>query len=75
MKPYKSKSGKPSGVASFLSGPDFIKIQFHHDDAIYLYSYRSAGEAVVEHMKVLASRQKGLSTYISRHQPLYEKKY
>ena len=39
---------------------------------VYKYTYDSAGEQHVERMKALAEKQKGLSTYISQHQPVYD---
>lgn len=70
MTPYKSKSGKSSGVTAFDIGEDYIRIQFNYTE-IYTYTYKTAGEKAVERMKALAKAQKGLSTFISRNQPGY----
>jgi hypothetical protein len=70
MTPYKSKSGKYSGVTAYQIGRDYIAVQFNHSE-VYKYTYSSAGKAVIEKMKSLALANKGLSTYISRHQPPY----
>lgn len=72
MKPYRSKSGKSSGVEAFSIGEDYIVVKFKHADKSYRYSYSSAGKDAVEEMKLLASAQEGLSTYISRNNPPYE---
>jgi len=71
MRPYNSKSGKSSGVTGYISGKDYIVVQFNNN-TIYKYSYKSAGRDAVETMKVLASAMKGLSTYISQYNPGYE---
>ena len=71
MRPYKSKSGKSSGVTGYIPGKDYIIVQFNYD-ASYKYSYKSAGRDAVETMKKLASAMQGLSTYISQHNPGYE---
>jgi hypothetical protein len=71
MRPYKSKSGKSSGVTGYISGKDHIIVQFNYSSN-YKYSYKSAGRDVVETMKKLASAMQGLSTYISQHNPGYE---
>lgn len=73
MKPYKSKSGKKSGVVAYETGLDFIVVQFSHGD-VYSYTYQSAGKATVEKMKKLALAQKGLSTFIAQEQPGFEKR-
>lgn len=72
--PYKSASGKQSGVKSFYPGSDYIIVQFQNDE-LYKYSYASCGSGHVEKMKTLAARQQGLSTYISQHKPAYEPHY
>lgn len=71
MKPYKSISGKQSGVTGYSVGDNYILVAFGRK-GFYRYSYASAGERHVEHMKELAVRQQGLSTYISQHHPGYE---
>lgn len=73
MNSYRSQSNKTSGVIAFEIRTDAILVQFH--DHTYLYTYKSAGKAAIERMKKYALAQKGLSTYISQHQPAYEMKY
>lgn len=70
MKPYISRSGKESGVSGYEIYAEGILVQFNAVN--YMYTYASAGHAVIEEMKVLALNQKGLSTYISRNNPPYE---
>jgi hypothetical protein len=71
MTPYSSKSGKVSGVKAYRIGDDFIVVQFHGPKT-YTYSYRSAGKQAVERMKQLALASRGLSTYITQHDPKFE---
>ncbi|RYZ53639.1 MAG: hypothetical protein EOP49_06910 [Sphingobacteriales bacterium] len=71
MQSYVSLSGKKSGVTAFETGKDYILVLFENGGT-YRYSYHSAGEQVVETLKELALRSKGLSTYISRYNPPYE---
>jgi len=73
MQLYKSKSRKISGVIKYEAGKDFILVQFTNRKK-YLYTYSSAGKISVELMKQLAAANKGLSTYISQHQPEYQSK-
>ena len=73
MTPYKSKSGKESGVEAYEIGTDFIKVLFK--GWVYHYTYGSAGQFDIEEMKSRATDGKGLSTYISQHDPPYETKY
>lgn len=73
MTPYSTKSGKQSGVEAYKIGEDFISIKFREKSFLYKYSYESAGKMVIEDMKSLATAQQGLSTYISQHDPPYEK--
>ncbi|MXV14794.1 hypothetical protein [Hufsiella ginkgonis] len=70
MTPYKSKSGKPSGVTAYETGGNFIKVEFNHAQ-VYTYSYRSAGRQMVEEMKTRALAGQGLSTFISQNDPGY----
>lgn len=70
---YKNLEGH-SGVTAYESGADNITIEFGHE-AIYLYTYQSAGKEVIEQMKKLAEKGKGLSTYISQKvKDKYERK-
>lgn len=64
MKKYSNPEGN-SGVTAYETGEGSITIEFNHD-AIYLYTYASAGKRAVEKMKRLAAAGKGLSTYISQ---------
>lgn len=73
MIPYKSITGKQSGVTAYEIGKDFILVKFNAEK--YLYTYTSAGSKTIETMKSLASSSSGLSTYISQKKPKYEKKY
>ncbi|MFY9309772.1 MAG: hypothetical protein WAQ28_12060 [Bacteroidia bacterium] len=73
MTPYHSQNPKTSGVIAFEIRTDAIVVKFK--DHTYLYTYKSAGKAAIEKMKKYALAQKGLSTYISQHQPAYEMKY
>ena len=63
MVPYKNLEGH-SGVIAYEIGPDLIKVQFTGGD-VYLYNYKVTGRRNVEHMKSLAVRGRGLSTFIS----------
>ena len=63
MRPYKNTSGH-SGVISYEITEDGIIVRF--TDAIYSYTYSSAGKKNVERMKRLAESGEGLSTFISR---------
>ncbi len=70
MTPYKSKSGKTSGVTAFKIGEDYILVQFSSGQ-LYKYTYVSAGRPAVDEMKARAMVQQGLSTFISQHNPRY----
>lgn len=64
MKTYKNLSGD-SGVATYEIGEKYIRIKFKGETGIYTFSYKRPGRAQVEHMKALALKGQGLSTYIS----------
>jgi hypothetical protein len=64
MERYKNIEGH-SGVTGYHITPDSISVEFNHD-AVYQYTYNSAGKRAVEKMKQLAATGKGLSTYISQ---------
>lgn len=66
MKTYKNLSGD-SGVVAYEIGKNFIRIKFEGESGIYLYDYKRPGKALVERMKELALKGKGLSTFISQH--------
>lgn len=64
MEKYKNLEGH-SGVTGYETGTNSIAVEFNHD-AVYRYTYASAGKRVIERMKQLAMAGRGLSTYISR---------
>lgn len=64
MLKYKNLSGN-SGVSYYEIGDSYIDVDFN--GATYRYSYNSAGQEHVEHMKSLAQKGKGLSGYISKY--------
>lgn len=64
MQRYRNLAGD-AGVVAYETGSDFIRVQFTDGDT-YLYTYHSAGAPNIEHMKELAAKGKGLSTFISR---------
>ena len=73
MKKYKDITTN-SGVTAYETGNESISVEFNYD-AIYLYTYASAGKRRIEKMKRLAVEGKGLSTYISREvKEKYEQK-
>lgn len=65
MQEYKNAGGN-SNVMAYTIGDDYIDVQFG-TGKIYRYSYKSAGVAKVEQMKVLAAQGYGLNSYIMRH--------
>lgn len=64
MKTYANINGN-SGVTAYEESAESILVEFGAD-TIYKYTYKSAGKAAVEKMKILAKNGRGLSTYISR---------
>lgn len=64
MKKYKDITSN-SGVTAYETADESISVEFNHD-AVYLYTYASAGKRRIEKMKRLANDGKGLSTYISK---------
>jgi hypothetical protein len=64
MERYKNLEGH-SGVTSYGIEADGIIVEFNHD-AVYRYTYFSAGKGTIDKMKRLAEAGKGLSTYISQ---------
>ncbi len=56
-----------SGVSSYEIGASYIKVWFNRDAASYVYSYLSAGEYHVEHLKKLAIGGRGLNLYINKN--------
>jgi len=65
MKRYLNKEGH-SGVTGYEIGPVSISVEFNNE-AVYIYTYKSAGKKAVEKMKELAAEGRGLSTYISQN--------
>lgn len=63
MEVYKNLGGD-SGVRAFEIGADSITVRFS-DGAQYVYTYLSAGQANIEHMKRLAVGGRGLNSFIS----------
>lgn len=73
MTPYQNLEGN-SGVTAYEIKTNSIAVEFNHD-AVYLYTYKSAGKKVIEKMKLLAKAGRGLSTLISQEvKEDYEKK-
>jgi len=66
MTPYKSLSGKKSGVIAYEMGDDFIKVQFDNFKK-YKYTSLQNGRSVIQEMKSLALASEGLSTYIAQN--------
>lgn len=73
MTPYANVSGN-SGVVAYEIGEDRIAVKFR-GGRTYLYTYRSAGREDVEQMKWLAESGQGLSYYVARFRPGYERRY
>lgn len=69
MRRYSNIHGA-SGVEAFEITADGIRVRFRTGD-VYAYTAASAGRAAVIRMTQLAKQGKGLSTYISRHNPRY----
>lgn len=65
MQNYQNLGGD-SGVASYETGADFIKVKFT-TGKIYTYNYASAGGDNVELMKTLAANGKGLNSFIMKN--------
>ena len=63
MKRYRNRGGD-SGVVAYEIGPTSITVKF--SDAVYLYTYQSAGRANIERMKRLAIAGEGLNSFINR---------
>lgn len=73
MEPYRNIAGG-SGVKAYEIGPDYITIEFS-DRAVYRYTYASAGQENVEHMKGLATSGQGLDEFLSTTlSKMYERK-
>ena len=63
MEIYRNRA---SGIKAYQIGLDYILVRFN-SFKIYKYSYVNAGRHKVEKMKVLATRGKGLNSYINRY--------
>lgn len=63
MKTYKNLSGK-SGVLAYEVGKTYIRIKFSGDSMVYTYDYKRPGKQLVEEMKELALKGRGLSDFI-----------
>ncbi len=81
MTTYRNLSGN-SSVRYYYSYGSSIKIRFSGvgrwggiRSSTYIYTYYSAGSSVIEYMKSLASRGKGLNSYVNRRQPRYSDRY
>lgn len=73
MKRYKNIDGD-SGISAYENDAESITVKFS-DGNVYQYTYRSAGVINVEEMKYLASRGRGLNSFINRNvKKGYEKK-
>jgi hypothetical protein len=73
LTPYADRSGS-SGVTAYALEPRAIVVRFG-SAATYRYSCGSAGEDAVATMKALAAAGRGLSTWISRHDPGYAERW
>ena len=58
--------GGNSNIASYSFGATSITVQFRTGRP-YTYSYESAGQHNVEHMKILADSGRGLNSFIMRN--------
>jgi hypothetical protein len=66
MQRYRNLNGH-SGVRLYEIGPDYIMLAFGGGDDAYVYTHARPGRAEVEHMKSLARRGQGLSTFVAQH--------
>jgi hypothetical protein len=58
---------RDSGVYGFEIEDTSITVWFKKGGKPYVYSYASAGQNNVEHMKKLAMAGEGLNAYINKH--------
>lgn len=65
METYKNLGGD-SGILYFEIGSDYIRVEFD-DEAIYTYTYASAGEYNIEEMKKIATSGEGLNSFINKY--------
>ena len=78
MENYKNLNGK-SKISKYQIGSDSIIVEFKVPSrsgcTIYEYSYTSAGQSNIEHMKELATQGFGLNTFIDENvRELYKDK-
>ena len=66
MKKYANLGEKESGVESYEYDATSITVQYKSGKQ-YTYSYESAGEDNIEHMKELADSGIGLGTFINKN--------
>ena len=66
MTPYRSRSGKTSGVTAYEIGDDYIKVRFTNFKT-YKYPASLNGQSTIDRMKSLALSSSGLSTFIAQH--------
>jgi len=66
MTPYRSLSGKQSGVTGYTIGINFIEVQFK-GASTYKYTESLNDKATIDHMKGLALASSGLSTFIAQN--------
>ena len=65
MEKYQNRSGN-SPITHYQINDDNIIVEFK-DNQTYTYSYRKAGESIVEQMKIKAIEGKGLCAYIHKY--------
>ncbi|MCK5122993.1 MAG: hypothetical protein KAQ87_02500 [Candidatus Pacebacteria bacterium] len=65
METYKNLGGD-SGILYFEIGNDYVRVEFD-DEAIYTYTYASAGEYNIEEMKKIAISGEGLNSFINKY--------
>lgn len=66
MESYQNLS-RSSGVVEYEIGTDFIKVRFNGNSRVYVYDCAKPGAIHVAEMKSLATRGRGLATYISQN--------
>ena len=72
LTPYRNLS-ENSGVIAYRISADKIVIEFRNGDQ-YEYTVASCGAAAVQVMQQYARTGRGLSTFISQHNPKYARK-
>ncbi len=66
MEKYLNKNGD-SGVTHYEIGEDFIEVRFKGKSTVYIYTHALNGKSHIDHMKKLALKGLGLSSYIAEH--------